>query len=430
VRKLLLIARKEVVLRLTDPAVLLLTIVAPLAVTVLIDVAFGDLVLSQGIPNPRIPVGIVNRDQGGEWGNFGEVIMHALNRDSDGSPVRGDARFDLFSVREIGSEARARRMVRQGKLIAALLIPPDFSTAWSAQESAMEVYLNDTYDFRGVAFASLIETLGRRTAAAETTAHTTIEALAQHPRTRAQLRAGTLNEALAELALTAALPESNPIKVERVSVTAPQPQVRLTHYLAAALAISFTGFTALMGSASLLEERSDGTLQRMYITPTRPWIVLGGKTLGTYANGLVQMGAMVGGVSALEGILGRGVDAGAVDLLGLALITLATVAAATGLGVGVAGFARNYEQAATYGRAVVLLMGLVGGIFLPVALLPRPFHLLSRLTFQYWAMGGFLRTAARRSAFSILPHTLVLWVMGASFFAVGSLLLKRRIEFL
>ncbi len=435
-KRLLLIAWKEVVLRFTDPAVLLLTIAAPLAVTVLIDLAFGDLVLSRGIPNPRIPVAIVNQDRGGEWGNFGEVIVRTLNPDSDAPPLRSDTRFDLLSVQEMDSEIQARRLVRQGKLVAALLIPSDFSAAWSTERGTLEVYVNDVYDFRGEAFTSLIETLDRRAAAAEATLYTTVKALAQHPRARADLKVGALDKALADLALTAALPESNPINIKRIQAIPPAPQVRLTHYLAAALAISFTSFTALMGSASLLEEKSGWTLQRMYVTPTRPWIVLGGKTLGTYLNSLIQMAAMVGGVAALERIrfdtatLGSSADQGTVGMLSLTLIILAAVAAATGLGVTVASLARTYVQAATYGRAVVLLMGLIGGIFLPVALLPGPFDLISRLTYHYWAMDGFLRAAVGRSVVSILPHVSILWVMASSFFIIGSLLLKRRIEFL
>jgi len=428
VKKLLVIAWKEVVLRFTDAAVLLLTIAAPLAITALIDLAFGDIVLSRGVPDTRIPVGIVNRDLGGEWGNFGEVIVRALSPASGISVFDGDAHFELLAVHEIGDETRARRMVRQGKLIAALLIPPDFSSGLMSGNAALEVYLNDAYDFRGTAFTSVVGTLVNRITTAEAAVHTTVEGLARHPSTRAQLRAGRLHEAIAELALTAALPETNPITVQRVNAVGRALQVELTHYLAAAIAISFTGFTALMGSASLLQEKTRGTLQRMYVTPTRPGVILGGKTLGTYLNGLVQMGALVGGVAAVERILSGSPDQGPhVDPCGLAMLILAVVAAATGVGVTIAGFARTYVQAANYGRAVILLMGLLGGVFFPAALFSRPFDVLSRFTFQYWAMDGYLKVAAGGDVATILPHVLILWAMAASFFGIGNGLLKRRI---
>jgi hypothetical protein len=41
----------------------------------------------------------------------------------------------------------------------------------------------------------------------------------------------------------------------------------------------FVGFGALMVSANLFHDQAQWTLQRMYITPTRPAIILGGKIL-------------------------------------------------------------------------------------------------------------------------------------------------------
>ncbi len=429
-RKLLLIAWKDVALRFTDPAVLCLTIAAPLLVTLLIDLAFGDLFLSRGIPNPRIPVGVVNSDQGGEWGNFGDLIVAALHADPSEPAVSHSEPFDLLDVRRISSEREARQLVRQEGLVAAVLIPPDFSASWSTGRSPMEIYLNDTYDFRGEAFACMIEALGQRLRTAEAAVYATVEGLAQHPHSRARLREGVLDEFVAEVAFKGASPESNPVKIKRLLVGPPAPQVRLTHYLAAALGISFTGLTALMGSASLLEEEASWTLQRMQVTPTWPGVVLGGKTLGTFLNGTVQMVAMIGGVALWERWQGGSPGGASVCGLSLVLLTGATVASATGLGVTIAGLANSYVQAANYGRAVVLLSGLLGGIFLPVSLLPRPLDTASKLTFQYWAMDGFLKAANGGSPASLLPHLSILLAMASLSFLVGGMLLRRRTTFL
>jgi len=427
-KKLLVIARKEVFLRFTDPAVWLVTIVAPLVIAALIDLAFGDLVLSRGIPDTSLPVGIVNRDRGGPWGNFGQIIVHSLSSVSSDTALPGDPPFRLLNVRQLEDEARARRMVRQGRLMAALLIPPNFSNELAGGGAALEVYINDVYDLRGTAVTSVVGTLLNRMATAQAAVRTTVESLFRYPRARARLRSGELNEAIARLALTAASPESNPIKIERIDHHEPVPPVRIGHYLAAAIAISFVGFTALMGSASLLQEKAQGTLQRMYVTPTRPGIIWGGKTLGTYLNGLIQMGVLVGGLASIQWLMhGRAVRSPSVDLPGLTLLILAVVAAATGLTMVIAGLAPTVAQAANYGRAIILLTGLIGGIFIPVALLPRPFDVLSWLTFQYWAMDGYLKLAAGGSVFAVLPHLLILWAMGLSFFGVGSWLLRRRI---
>jgi ABC-2 type transport system permease protein len=145
--------------------------------------------------------------------------------------------------------------------------------------------------------------------------------------------------------------------------------------------------------------------------------------LATYLKGLIQMGVLLGGMMVMEWILGGGPK---INLWGLALLIPAVVAAATGIGVAVAGFAETYAQAANYGRALFLLMGLAGGIFFPVDLFPRPLQVLSRCTYHFWAMDGALKMALGGSVISIVPHLLILVMMGLLFFSIGGWLLRRR----
>jgi ABC-2 type transport system permease protein len=175
----------------------------------------------------------------------------------------------------------------------------------------------------------------------------------------------------------------------------------------------------------------------MSITPTRPEVILGGKILGTYLATLIQLGVLVGGLAALEWMLGGNAGDGlktasplGIDPLGLMVLILAVTAAATGVGAAIAGLAGTYTQAANYGRAFLVLMGLAGGIFFPVELFPPPLDLLSRVTFQYWAMAGYMKLALGSGVAGILPHSLILTAMAIVFFAMGSRLLKRRIGFL
>ncbi len=425
-KKFLVIVWKELVVGFADPALLLLAIVMPLAITALINLAFGNLVLGRGIPDTNIPVGIVNRDRGGQWGNFGQIFPRAIISDIEESAPSSDLHFELFTVREIEDEAQARRMVEREELVAALFIPPDFSEALATESATIEVYINDRYMFRGVAFNSLVETLANMISTGEVTVRATVKGLVQNPRTRAQLEAGKLNEAIADLALTATMPESNPIKVQRVNNVGQSAQVELTHYLAAAIAVLFTGFWGLLGSASLLQEKAQWTLQRMHITPTRPGIILAGKTLGIYLGSLIQMVALVGGMTAMERILSSGPSQGPkIDPLSLSVLILALLVATTGVGVTIAGFARTYSQAANYGRAILLLMGLAGGIFFPVELFPRPLQALSHVTYHYWAMDGYMKLALGGSAINILPHVLILGIMGLLFFTIGGRFLRR-----
>ena len=427
-RKLLAILWKDVVLRLGDPSVFLLAIVMPLAITALVKLAFGNIVLGRGMPDTTVPVGIVNQDRGGRWGNIGEIFPYAIISGTEDSGWRGEPSDRLFTLMEIEEEADARRLVEKEELMAALFIPPDFSQALSNERSTITAYINDRYMFRGVAFKTVVETLATAISTGEVTVRATVKGLLQEPGMRARLESGELDETLADLAITAAMPRSNPIKVRIAESVGESAQIELTHYLAAAIAIFFSGYTALLGSASLLRERAQGTLQRMTITPTRTSITLGGKTLATYLKGLIQIGTLVAGLAAYEYVFG-GAPSQVPAMSGpaLCLLILTGVAAATGLGVATAGFARTYAQAATYGAGILLLMALAGGIFFPVELFPRTMQILSRLTFHYWAMDGYTRLALGGTVIDILPHVAILGSAAAGLMTGGGWLLMRRI---
>ncbi|NOZ95249.1 MAG: ABC transporter permease, partial [Acidobacteria bacterium] len=295
-RKLLVILGKELYLRFTDPTVLFLNLALPLLLAALIQASFGNLTLRRGIPDASIPVGIVNQDRARPPGNLGDFLVHALTTRQGEAPVLSALPRQLFDVRVLDDEAEARRLLEREALVALLIIPPDFSESLLEGHAWLQVYVNDRYKFRGAAFVSVVRSLANSMATGATTVRITAQALARDPRLRADLHAGRLNTTLANLARTAVDPASNPIQVQRIS-TAEQNDPAFTHYLAAAIAILFVGFWGLNSSASLLEEMARGTFQRMLTTPTRPGIILAGKTLGTYVGGIVQMLMLVGGMA-------------------------------------------------------------------------------------------------------------------------------------
>jgi ABC-2 type transport system permease protein len=434
--KLWVIARHELALRYRDPAVLVFTLAVPILIAALVYLAFGTVVLGRGVPEGRVPVGIVNQDRGSEWGNFGRYLARALIPDPARAALPVELGLRPFSVREVADEARARRLVRRETLFAALIIPPGFSEALAMERATLEVYIIGRENILGTAFQSVVEAAANAISAGEIAVRTAAAGLLGDPSARTELQFGVLDEALAEVGRAASSPESQPIRMRLVPPASPPARVKLAPYLAASIAVLFIGFTALMVSAGLFQDKTQGTLQRMSITPTRPEVILGGKMLGAYLATLTQLGVLAGGLAALEGMLGRrageslaAASPAGFDPLGLMVLILAAAAAATGVGAALAGLTGTYAQAANSGRAILVLMGLTGGVFFPVALFPPPLDWLSRATFQYWAMTGYSNLALGRGLAGVLPASLILAAMAVLFFAVGSRLLKRRAGF-
>src|SRR5690606_17446492 len=113
------------------------------------------------------------------------------------------------------------------------------------------------------------------------------------------------------------------------------------------MAIFFLFFTAQFGVLSLLTERREGTLPRLVAAPIRPWSIVAGKAIGSFALGIVAMAVLVLASSLLLG-------ASWGDPLGVALLVLAAVIAAMGITALITTMARTEEQAGGWNSIVAV----------------------------------------------------------------------------
>lgn len=150
-------------------------------------------------------------------------------------------------------------------------------------------------------------------------------------------------------------------------------------------------------AGTLIMERDQGTLTRLRTLPVSATTLLAGKVL-TYAGVcLLQVGLM--------GALGRWV----LPLLGtprlevggsplaLVAVLLASILAATGLGMLLGALARTRTQASALGATFAVLAAALGGVMVPVFLMPAPMAALAPLSPMNWGLTAlhdvFLRSA-------------------------------------
>jgi ABC-type Na+ efflux pump permease subunit len=114
IKKILIIALKDLKLAFRDPTALLLMFVAPIALTMIMGFAFGGS--DDGPAIEHIPVVVVNHDSG----QFSPFLVEALN----------SADLDtLLDSTTLESDAEARKAVDENRAVAAILIPDGFSNA-------------------------------------------------------------------------------------------------------------------------------------------------------------------------------------------------------------------------------------------------------------------------------------------------------------
>jgi ABC-2 type transport system permease protein len=79
----------------------------------------------------------------------------------------------------------------------------------------------------------------------------------------------------------------------------------------------------------------------------------------------------------------------------LVLVLLASALAATGFGILVGTFTSTHAQASTFGSVLVVILAMLGGIFIPVHMLPETLKKISMISPLRWGTDAFLSVFAR-----------------------------------
>jgi ABC-2 type transport system permease protein len=161
--------------------------------------------------------------------------------------------------------------------------------------------------------------------------------------------------------------------------------------------------------SAIRTERLGGTLQRALSLPVHRAALLGGKLLSAVIVGVLQVAVMF-----VIGALVFGMGLG--DLLALLVLTIAMVAAATGIGLAAAALGIS-------GGALIapLIIGaLLGGCLVPIDFLPATIRTIGMVFPQSWARDGYQAVLARgQGLLQILPQIGILAAFAVVFFAIA-----------
>ncbi len=438
--KTLTIALKDTLIKFRDRNAILLMIAAPLLISFVMGAAFGGQGAAAS-PISGIPLIIVNADQGELGQNFAEIFAEIEVDTADGVQP-------LFTVTALTSKADAIEQVELGETRGAVYIPADFSAQLigggdpnggttpfdTAQGKPRETALVEVFTdpsatvspaiIRSVAsriangFSTVV--IGNSVAVGQLTE--ALENADAPPSPEVIANLGNLDEILN--AENARFGETEGAR-ERIRVATAlageSEDLNLLNYFVPSMAIFFLMFSVFDGTRSILAEEQEGTLHRMMTTPTGRSEILLGKIGGTFLTGILQFVVLV----VISGLVFK-VAWGSAPLA-MALLVLATVAAATSLGTFVASFARNANQANVIGTAVTLVSAILGGNFIDFRALPDWLVPVSKLTINRWAMEGFFNlTLGGLGLPDVLPNIAVLFGLAAGFFVLAMLLFNRR----
>jgi ABC-2 type transport system permease protein len=473
-KKLWTIAAKEVRTRFTDRNLLLIMIAAPLAISTIIGLAFGGLGDTSS-PIRDIPVAVVNHDRPGLDGtSFGALLAGLLTEgqlpagtspsaadcpqtpaasgggSTEGTLTLGElidgSTFDETVAQRLvddgtivppfaaaGSpdylDAAARAAIDKGVYTAVVIIPADFSTALTSladsrqapATTSVTVYGNAGQGLSAGIVRSVVDTITAQMLSGNIAIGATMTELTMR-QPAALVTASNLD--LSKLFACAFVPGNDLVQLANKPVQATSTSMAgaLLVTFGSAQALFFALFTGQFGILSMYDERKNGTLQRILVSPTPRWAILGGKLVGVLASVLFQLLALVLALTLVGSVIeGHLTFIWGTNLVSLGLVLLAVAVAVSGLGMLLAGVLKGIEQANIVGSVLNIALGVLGGAF--------GFQLsrsIAQVSLIYWARDAFDLLAAGRGDVSL--NILVLFAQGAVMFAIGLVLFNRRFE--
>lgn len=172
-------------------------------------------------------------------------------------------------------------------------------------------------------------------------------------------------------------------------------------------------------SINIVKEKTQGTFVRLRTNPVSYATVLGGKTLVYLVVCMIQFALML-----LVGIyLFPAIGLPTLDVSGrlplLFIVAAFAGLAAIGLGLLLGTLAKTQEQSAPFGATFVVILAALGGIWIPVFVMPKFMQTLSNISPMSWGLNAFYDVFLRHSGFiDILPEISLLFL----FFIVTTLI--------
>ncbi len=164
-------------------------------------------------------------------------------------------------------------------------------------------------------------------------------------------------------------------------------------------------FVVVPLGASLIRERQDGLIARLLTMPVSYLTIISGKIVAYVTVCLAQFVLIMAVGKVVLPLLGTpALDIGS-SPAGLVIVALTSALAASGYGILLGTVARTYEQASIFGAVSVVIGAALGGIMVPLYVMPPVMRNIGVFSPLAWGLEAFISIFVRGGdVVSILPE--------------------------
>ena len=391
--------KKDLLLFFNDQRSVILTFLLPVILITLFAFAYGSIGAYDGRSEP----------------------VNLLVADLDHTKSSKDIIYKIDSLEDIKVIAsdiiKSKELVIKGKYACALIIYEGFQDSLEAGHSApVEVVYDRSRDMEiGIIQQNLISTF--MTSAGEIIVKKSIEKYLQD-------NFPTIDKSTSDDILKSAInKDNNTPAIKWTSVVGEKNDTKLGLIQAVAgTAILMLLFSVAGVGTSILEEKENGTINRLLYSPLKSSSILYSKMLFAFFISILQLTAMF-----LFAWLIFNMDFN-VNIPGFVLMIIATSFAVSSLGIFLAAVARTRQQAQNLSTIIILVMSAVGGSMIPLFIMPSILQKIALLSVNYWGIQGFYDVFWRTLPLeAILPKILILMSIGIIMTLSSIQLFKKRI---
>ncbi|MGB8214098.1 MAG: ABC transporter permease [Anaerolineales bacterium] len=399
----------------------------PLLMTGMFYFMFGSATSSsQSFSVPVTKVVVADLDQGGAGFSLaksqfpGSTQAHSLG-DMILATLQEKSFANLMEISTAPSAAAARAQVDSQKAGVAIIIPADFSQQFTGTngQASIELYKDPTLTIGPSIVQSVIDQFMDSMSGAKVA----VDVINRQTGNTDPARIGQVVEQY-----MAAIPSGD--QTEALFTLHAPPTKKpasgtlslIVSFILAGLTIFYAFYTGTSCAQTILREDEQGTLPRLFTTPTTQATILGGKFLAVGLTVTVQMSVLL-----LLGRLIFAIQWG--SLLPLALVTIGSVLAASTFGIFVMSLLKNSKQAGAVLGGVLTVTGMLGMIkifTIGSGASPAWADIASLFVPQGWAVRGLTQVMNAAGLGDILLTCLALLGMSVVFFLVGVLRFQKR----
>jgi ABC-2 type transport system permease protein len=313
--------------------------------------------------------------------------------------IRASEYFDLRS--ESRDDARIGRLLEEGTVKIALIIPPDFGRRSARGEiPAVQVLVDGSNNNTALVAMGYISRVIQTHASAALLA--------------------SLNASILPRAGLAGVPSVD----ARIRIWY-NPELRSTNYIIPGLiAVVMMVMTTMLTSLTVAREWENGTMEQLIVGPVRPLEIILGKTAPYFILGAAQIVLIVIAGKLLFRVPIRG------DLACLAVVSAAFLACALGIGLFVSISAKSQQLAYMLSILITLLPSyLLSGFIFPIASMPKAIQAVTYLVPARYFLATLRGIFLKGYGFGLLwPEILSLTGFALLMFAVCVRRLRPRLD--